>query len=175
VNRLAVITPVIKALSIAEEVDRHCGAGSTNQPKISNGSVVAALIANRLTSPTPLSRVETWAEDLAIEECLGVTPETLNDDGIAGALGAVEPHTRSIEAAVAVNAVTRFWGGHEARTLGHDHAPLSGRIRGERNRRVRLQRRPQARQEAGRNDPHSINGGVNFGLCSGNKMKGLLW
>jgi len=108
VNQLAVITPVIKALNIAEEVDRHCGASSTSQPKISNGSVIAALIANRLTSPTPLSHVETWAEDLAIEECLGVTPETLNDDRIARALDAVEPHTQSIEAAVAVNAVTRF-------------------------------------------------------------------
>jgi len=53
-NQLALIVPIMKKLNIAGEVDRCCGISPTNQPKTSHGSIVEALIANRLTSPTPM-------------------------------------------------------------------------------------------------------------------------
>jgi transposase len=52
--------------------------------------------------------VSTWAEDLAIEETLGIPPELLNDDRIARTLDALDPHIQGIEAAIAVNAITEF-------------------------------------------------------------------
>lgn len=108
VNQLALIVPIMKKLNIAGEVDRCCGTSPTNQPKTSHGSIIEALIANRLTSPTPMYSVSTWAEDLAIEEILGVSPELLNDDRIARTLDAVDSHASEIEAAIAVNAITEF-------------------------------------------------------------------
>mgnify|MGYP000240138817 CR=1 FL=1 len=108
VNQLALIVPIMKKLNVAGEVDRCCGASPTNQPKASHGSIIEALIANRLTSPTPMYSVSTWAEDLAIEETLGIPPELLNDDRIARTLDALDPHIQEIEAAIAVNAITEF-------------------------------------------------------------------
>ena len=72
VNQLALIVPIMRKLNIAGEVDRCCGTSPTNQPETSHGSIVEALIANRLTSSTPRYSVSTWAEDLAIEEILGI-------------------------------------------------------------------------------------------------------
>lgn len=108
VNQLALIVPIMRKLNIAGEVDRCCGTSPTNQPKISYGSTTEALIVNRLTSFTPMYSVSTWAEDLAIEEILGIPPELLNDDRIARTLDALDLHTQEIEAAVAVNAITEF-------------------------------------------------------------------
>lgn len=98
VNQLTLIVPIMKKLNIAGEVDKFCGTSPTNQLKTSHGSIVEALIANRLTSPTPMYSVSTWAEDLAVEEILGISPELLNDDRIARTLDAVDPHTQEIEA-----------------------------------------------------------------------------
>jgi len=46
----------------------------------SGGSRGATLIANRLTSPTPLLRVEDWAREWAVEEVFGTAPDALNSD-----------------------------------------------------------------------------------------------
>ena len=59
--------------------------------RATHGQVIAALVANRLTSPTPLLHVESWARQWAVEEVFGVAPDVLNDDRVGRAPDALAP------------------------------------------------------------------------------------
>jgi transposase len=73
-----------------------------------HGQVVEAMIANRLTSPRPLLRVQDWAAEWAVEEVFGVAPETLNDDRVGRALDAVAPVLDGIVGSIGAGAIAEF-------------------------------------------------------------------
>ena len=75
---------------------------------ISHGEVIEALVANRLTAPAPLVRVQEWAAAMAVDEAYGISPELLNDDRIARALDAVAPSVDEIAGGVGAAAITEF-------------------------------------------------------------------
>ncbi len=54
-----------------------------------HGQVVEALIASRLTSPSPMIHVAAWARQFAVGHVPGLDAEALNDDRIARALDAL--------------------------------------------------------------------------------------
>src|SRR5688572_24630975 len=53
---------------------------------LTNGEVVVALVANRLTAPRPLYDIVEWATDWAVEETFGIAPAALNDDRLGRCL-----------------------------------------------------------------------------------------
>src|SRR5713226_3670550 len=67
-----------------------------------------ALVANRLTAPAPLVRVQEWAAAMAVEEAYGIQPHLLNDDRIARALDAVAPQLDAIVGGVGAAAISEF-------------------------------------------------------------------
>lgn len=73
-----------------------------------HGQVIEAMIANRLTSPRPLWRVQDWAAEWAVEEVFAVAPATLNDDRIGRALDAVAPHLDGIVGSIGAKAIAEF-------------------------------------------------------------------
>jgi transposase len=73
-----------------------------------HGQVIEAMIANRLTSPRPLVRVQDWAAEWAVEEVFGVAPQTLNDDRVGRALDAVAPALDGIVGSIGAQAITAF-------------------------------------------------------------------
>jgi hypothetical protein len=75
---------------------------------ISHGEVIEALVANRLTAPAPLVRVEEWAAAMAVEEAYGIEPHLLNDDRIARALDAVAPQLDEVIGSVGAAAIGEF-------------------------------------------------------------------
>jgi hypothetical protein len=75
---------------------------------LTHGQVIEALVANRLTSPSPLVHVQSWARDWAVGEALGVEPGLLNDDRIGRALDAIAPHLDQIAGSVGVAAIAAF-------------------------------------------------------------------
>ena len=75
---------------------------------LTHGQVIEALVANRLTCPSPLVHVQSWARDWAVGEALGVEPELLNDDRIGRALDAIAPHLDQIAGSVGVTAIEAF-------------------------------------------------------------------
>jgi hypothetical protein len=66
------------------------------------------MVANRLTSPAPLVRVEDWARCWAVEEVFGIEPGLLNDDRLARALDAIAPHLEHIAGTVGARAIGEF-------------------------------------------------------------------
>jgi transposase len=75
---LPVIREYLERLQLKERVDAM--APVREVAHLTNGEVVAALVANRLTAPRPLYDIVAWAEDWAVAETFGIDPRALNDD-----------------------------------------------------------------------------------------------
>jgi transposase len=103
---LPVVAGFCSRLRIRDIVDGACPV--RDLAELTHGQVIEALVANRLTSPSPLVHVQSWARDWAVGEALGVEPELLNDDRIGRALDAVAPHLDQIAGSVGVAAIGAF-------------------------------------------------------------------
>jgi transposase len=103
---LPVVAEYCRRLDLAGIVDRACPI--RDLAYLTHGQVIEALVANRLTSPKPLLRVEEWARGWAVEETLGVDPAALNDDRIGRALDAVAPELDRIVGSVGAQAIAAF-------------------------------------------------------------------
>jgi hypothetical protein len=95
-----------RRLRIAEIIDELCPVRPVAW--ICHGEVIEALVANRLTGPAPVVRVEERAAAMAVDEAYGIQPGLLNDDRIARALDAVAPQLDEIAGGVGAAAVTGF-------------------------------------------------------------------
>ena len=71
---LPVVAEFGRRLRIAEIIDELCPVRPVAW--ISHGEVIEALVANRLTAPAPLVRVQEWAAAMAVEEAYGIAPES---------------------------------------------------------------------------------------------------
>jgi transposase len=105
-GRIALIKPVLDAIGIRKIVDEY--APMERDRGISNGEAVEVLVLNRLTSPTPLYRVEDWASEYALEEAYGISPAEVNDDRLARALDSIFPKMEEIEADVSLRMMSEY-------------------------------------------------------------------
>jgi len=103
---LPVVAEFCRRLDVAGIVDRACPVRDIAYA--THGQVIEALVANRLTSPTPLVHVEDWARAWAVEEVLCLPPEVLNDDRTGRALDAVAPELDGIVGSVGTMAIAEF-------------------------------------------------------------------
>jgi transposase len=102
---LPVIREYLERLQVRELVDAL--APVRDLAHLTNGEVVAALVANRLTAPRPLYDIVAWAEEWAVAETFGVAPAALNDDRLGRCLddvAAVHDHLRGALTAQTVRA-----------------------------------------------------------------------
>lgn len=113
---LPVIREYLERLQLKERVDAV--APVREVAHLTNGEVVVALVANRLTAPRPLYDIVAWAEDWAVAETFGIAPAALNDDRLGRCLddlAAVHDHVRGD---LTVQAIAAF--GLEAKTVRWD-------------------------------------------------------
>ena len=103
---LPVVAEFARRLDIAAIVDRACPV--RDLALLTHGQVIEALVANRLTSPTPLVHVAHWAAAWATEEIFGIDPAALNDDRIGRALDAIAPELEPIVGSVGATAIAAF-------------------------------------------------------------------
>ncbi|HEY3082232.1 MAG TPA: IS1634 family transposase [Chloroflexota bacterium] len=113
---LPVIRAYLERLGLKERVDAL--APVRGVAHLSNGDVVAALVANRLTAPRPLYDVVAWAAEWAVEETFGVRPADLNDDRLGRCLDDLAAVHDRLRGEVAVQAIAAF--GLATRTLRWD-------------------------------------------------------
>jgi hypothetical protein len=103
---LPVVAEFCRRLEVAGIVDRACPVREV--ALVTHGQVIEALVANRLTSPTPLVHVQDWASQWAVEEVWGIEAAVLNDDRIGRALDAIAPELDRIIGSVGARAITTF-------------------------------------------------------------------
>src|SRR5215218_1223334 len=92
---LPVVAEFCRQLDLQGIVDRACPM-RTEVARVTHGQVIEALVANRLTSPWPLLRVQDWAGEWAVQEVFGIAPNALNDDRIGRALDAMAPQLEQV-------------------------------------------------------------------------------
>jgi hypothetical protein len=118
---LPVVAEFCRRLDVAGIVDRACPVREV--ARLTHGQVIEALVANRLTSPRPLLRVQDWAGEWAVEEVFGIAPDALNDDRIGRALDAIAPQLDQLVGSVGAQAIATF--GVEVARLHWDMTSIS--------------------------------------------------
>lgn len=118
---LWVVRCFLDRLRLVEIIDRHCPVAP--QADDSHGQVIAALVANRLSSPRPLRRIEDWAQEWAVPEVFGIPADALNDDRLGRALDAIFPHLDHLKGDVTWSAIQAF--GIDAAVFHWDFTSLS--------------------------------------------------
>jgi transposase len=103
---LPVVATFCRRLDLQGIIDRACPVREV--ARVTHGQVIEALVANRLSSPRPLLRVQDWARQWAVEEVFGVAPDALNDDWIGRALDAIAPELDQIVGSVGARAIAVF-------------------------------------------------------------------
>ena len=103
---LPVVASFPGQLNVAGIIDELCPVRDV--ALATHGQIIEAMIANRLTSPTPLVRVIDWARAWAVDHCFGISPQVLNDDRLGRALDAIAPHLDQIAGTVGATAITQF-------------------------------------------------------------------
>ena len=106
IGSVALAKPVVSRMGFAKLIDPLVPCDP--QQKVSHGQVVEILVANRLTSPTPLYGVEQWAEDIASKKVYGIAAEELNDARLGRTLDALAPHIMGVKGAIARDISRRF-------------------------------------------------------------------
>jgi hypothetical protein len=108
-NRLGappVAAEFLRRLDVAGTVDRLCPGRDIAH--LTHGQVIETLVANPLTAPAPLWRVEDWAREWAVEEVFGIDPELLNDDRLGRALDTIAPHLAELTDRIGARAIGEF-------------------------------------------------------------------
>jgi transposase len=103
---LPVVAAFAARLRIRDVIDGLCPVDDRSE--LTHGQVIEALVANRLTSPEPLVRVQDWAGGYAVEEVFDLRPQQLNDDRVGRALDAIAPALDSITGSVGAQAIEAF-------------------------------------------------------------------
>ena len=106
VGALLLVAHYLGRLRLARLVD--AAAPMRGRSLLTHGEVVAALVANRLTSPAPLYDVAGWAGSAAVTELLGVPAGLLNDDRLGRALEAVAPVAEDLRGRVLLASLDHF-------------------------------------------------------------------
>lgn len=106
VGALLLAAHFLAELQVAATVDGSLPRSARSQ--LSVGEVVAALVASRLCSPSPLYDVAGWASGAAVHELLGVPAALLNDDRLGRALETFAVYAEGVRGAIAARAIERF-------------------------------------------------------------------
>ena len=105
IGGLNLLLNYVERIGLVEIVNRYC----PRDGEISDGTVIAVLVVNRLLSPCALSRVDEWVNDTGLHILLGIAdPEMLNYDRLIDALLAMHPHWQTIATEITLRAVEAF-------------------------------------------------------------------
>lgn len=113
---LPVIREYLERLQLKERVDAL--APVREVAHLTNGEVVVALVANRLTAPQPLYNIVEWAETWAVEEAFGLCSADLNDDRLGRCWDDIAAVHDVLRGEVTVQAIAAF--GLETKALRWD-------------------------------------------------------
>lgn len=135
---LALLSPLPERLQVAEIIDPHLPPDP--QLEFSHGQVLSLLLAARLSQPTALVNVASWAERSGADILWNLPADKLNDDRLCRALDAFFTQRHSILACVADQALRMahlsrdclhfdtthvlFYGAYESSQPRPNHLPM---------------------------------------------------
>jgi hypothetical protein len=106
VGTLLLVRHYLDRLGLTKLVDQ--AAPMRGRAQLTHGEVITALVANRLSAPSPLYDVAGWASSAAMAELFEVPAGLLNDDRLGRGLEALHPVAEDVRAALLLAAVEHF-------------------------------------------------------------------
>jgi transposase len=101
---IPVLYPILRQLKVAEYVDEHC----PGKEDVSHGTVINALVLNRLMAPKPMYKVGKWMTETILEDTLGVSAEQMYDNRLGRTLDDLHPYLEPIWQDIVVRAVVDY-------------------------------------------------------------------
>jgi hypothetical protein len=98
---VALLIPLLQRFGIADIIDRHLPPDP--QLHFPHGRVLSLLLAARLSQPTALVNVASWAADTGADVLWDIPAASLNDDRLGRALDAFFSQRHAIQASVAAH------------------------------------------------------------------------
>jgi len=105
VGTLLLVQHYLNKLELAKIVDQ--AVPMRGRAFLTHGEVISALVANRLSAPSPLYDVAGWASSSAMAELFHTPAELLNDDRLGRALEALAPVAEQVRSAAALTAIRK--------------------------------------------------------------------
>ena len=102
VGALLLVRDYLQRLELVKVIDRV--APMRGRAQLTHGDVVSALVANRLSAPSPLYDVAGWASSAALAELFDIPAMLLNDDRLGRALEALAPVAEQVRGELALTA-----------------------------------------------------------------------
>lgn len=106
VGCLPLLRDFIEKMGFCDVIDRTCPADK--QALLSYGAVAKILVANRLSAPKPLYKVEDWGKKSGVEEVFGIPASYLNDDRLGRALEVFAENASALKGAISLDIAHRF-------------------------------------------------------------------
>jgi transposase len=106
VGTLLLVQHYLNKLELAKIIDQ--AVPMRGRAFLTHGEVISALVANRLSAPSPLYDVAGWASSSALAELLHTPAELLNDDRLGRALEALAPVAEQVRSSAALIAIRKF-------------------------------------------------------------------
>lgn len=108
VGALLLVRHFLGRLGLVKIVD--AAAPMRGRAQLTHGEVIAALVTNRLSAPSPLYDVAGWASSAAMRELFDIPAGLLNDDRLGRGLEALARVAEDVRGALLLAAVERFPG-----------------------------------------------------------------
>jgi hypothetical protein len=102
VGALLLVRHYLQRLGLVKVIDR--AAPMKGRAQLTHGEVICALVANRLSAPSPLYDVAGWASSAALAELFDIPAMLLNDDRLGRALEALCPVAEQVRGELALAA-----------------------------------------------------------------------
>ena len=106
VGALLLVRHYLERLGLVKIVDQ--ATPMRGRAQLTHGEVIAALVANRLSAPSPLYDVAGWASSAALHELFDIPAALLNDDRLGRGLEAFAKVAEDVRGALLLAAVERF-------------------------------------------------------------------
>jgi hypothetical protein len=108
VGALLLVRHYLDRLGLTKIVDQ--AAPMRGRAQLTHGEVVTALVANRLSAPSPLYDVSGWASSAAVAELFAIPAALLNDDRLGRGLEALARVAEDVRGALLLAALQQFPG-----------------------------------------------------------------
>jgi transposase len=108
VGALLLVAHYLAGLGLVKIVD--AAAPMRGRAQLTHGEVIAALVANRLSAPSPLYDVAGWASSAAVAELFDIPAGLLNDDRLGRGLEAFARVTADVRSALLLATLQQFPG-----------------------------------------------------------------
>lgn len=106
VGCLPLLRDFIAKIGFSDVIDKTCPADQ--QSYLSYGDVTKILVANRLSAPKPLYKIEEWAEKSGVEAVFGIPVSYLNDDRCGRTLEVLGENSPILKGAISLDIARRF-------------------------------------------------------------------